>query len=383
VDIVWWHLAIHRAALIREALRAGYRVHVALPPGGDERALQALGAEVHKIDISRKGMEPFQEIAGIGSLLSLYRKVLPDLVHHLTLKPVLYGTIAAAAARVPAVVNAVTGLGYLFDDHGFGFRAARTGGLCAAAPIFRRRNVYFVFQNDQDRLELEGLGLAVRGRTALIPGSGVDVERFAPCPPPDGIPVVVLPARILKSKGVLEFVEAARQLRKAGVVARFALAGAPDPGNPLSIPANCIQEWVREGVVEWAGWVSDMAGLLARSHVVCLPSYREGLPMTLLEALAAGRPIVTTDVAGCRDAVTHGVHGFLVPPRNPSALAEAIRCLIEDPALRTRMGAAGRERAVREFSTQRICRETLALYARVLGENNGRRMCRDFSRSSL
>lgn len=368
VDVVWWHIAIHRATLIRKALAAGYNVHVAVPKGGDEKTVRALGAEVHRIDLSRQGMELFKETISLARLIPLYRKIRPDLVHHLTLKPVFYGTLAAAAARVPAVLNAVTGLGYLFDDHGGGFKIARDSILRTVRPAFRRRNVFFLFQNGADKEEFERIGLCVPERSFLIPGSGVDVERFVPKTPPDGTPSVVFPSRLLRPKGVLDFIEAARRLRESGVVARFVLAGHPDPGNPLSASEREIHEWVREGIVDWAGWVQDMPAFLATSHVVCLPSYREGLSMTILEALAAGRAIVTTDVPGCRDAVTHGVEGLLVPPRDPVALAEALRWLIEDPNLRARMGAAGRERAVREFSSERVCRETLALYERIFAD---------------
>ncbi|MFN3487286.1 MAG: glycosyltransferase, partial [Planctomycetota bacterium] len=231
VDIVSWHVRIHRMALIREAITKGYDVHVALPHAGREPALRALGSSIHKVALSRKGMEPFQEGWSIGELARLYRRLRPRLVHHLTLKPVLYGTLAATAARVPAVLNAVTGLGYLFDDHGPAFRAAREVALRLLRPALRRKNVYFLFQNADDRAEFERRGLAAPERTRLLPGSGVDVERFAPQPPPNGTPAVVLPARLLRPKGVLEFVQAARLLRREGVQARFILAGSPDPGN--------------------------------------------------------------------------------------------------------------------------------------------------------
>lgn len=373
VDSTPRHFLIHRAALARRAAAAGYEIHLAVDPGALERDLAGLGVRVHPIKLSRRGMEPFREARSVAALASLYRRIRPRIVHHLTMKPVLYGTFAATAAGVPAILNAVTGLGYLFDDHGAAFRAARAASIRMARAVFRRGNVFFLFQNARDRGEFVRLGLATLERSLLIPGSGVDVDRFRPKPSPSGTPVVVLPARLLKAKGVVEFVEAARRLRKEGVDARFVLAGEPDPGNPTSLAGSQIRQWVAEGVIEWPGWVKDIPGLLAASHVVCLPSYREGLSMTLLEALAAGRAVVTTDVPGCRDAVTDGVEGLLVPPRDPDALARALRRLIEDPELRARLGAAGRERAVREFSTRRVCDETLALYARLLEETRPRR----------
>lgn len=373
VDSTPRHFLIHRAALARRAAAAGYEIHLAVDPGALERDLAGLGVRVHPIKLSRRGMEPFREARSVAALASLYRRIRPRIVHHMAMKPVLYGTFAATAAGVPAILNAVTGLGYLFDDHGAAFRAARAASIRMARAVFRRGNVFFLFENAWDRGEFVRLGLATLERSLLIPGSGVDVDRFRPKPSPSGTPVVVLPARLLKAKGVVEFVEAARRLRKEGVDARFVLAGEPDPGNPTSLAGSQIRQWVAEGVIEWPGWVKDIPGLLAASHVVCLPSYREGLSMTLLEALAAGRAVVTTDVPGCRDAVTDGVEGLLVPPRDPDALARALRRLIEDPELRARLGAAGRERAVREFSSRRVCDETLALYARLLEETRPRR----------
>lgn len=373
VDSTPRHFFMHRAALARSASAAGYEVHLAVDSGTHAPELAGLGVRVHPIRLSRRGMEPLREARSIAELAGLYRKLRPKIVHHLTVKPVFYGTLAALAARVPAVLNAVTGLGYLFDDHGFAFQTVRDSALLVSRPAFRRKNVFFVFENAADREEFERRGLAVPERTSVIPGSGVDVERFVPKPPPEGLPTVVLPARLLRPKGVFEFIEAARRLRREGVRARFVLAGSPDPGNPLSVSEADARGWVGEGIVEWPGWVRNMPGLLASCHIVCLPSYREGLSMTLLEALAAGRAVVTTDVPGCRDAVTHEVHGLLVPPKDPEALARALRRLIEYPELRARMGAAARERAVREFSARKICDQTLALYARILGETRPRR----------
>jgi glycosyltransferase involved in cell wall biosynthesis len=222
-------------------------------------------------------------------------------------------------------------------------------------------------QNPDDAALVAQLG-APTSRIRRIAGSGVDLEQFRPTPSPEGRTgiVVVLPARLLWDKGVGEFVAAARILVRRGVTARFLLAGEPDPLNPASIPDDQILQWTREGVVESLGWIADMPALLAACDIVCLPSYREGLPKSLIEAAAAGKPIVTTDVPGCREIVHDGDNGLLAPPRNANALADALGRLIGDPALRERMGARSRARAEQEFGLELVIRQTLALYREAL-----------------
>jgi glycosyltransferase involved in cell wall biosynthesis len=205
-----------------------------------------------------------------------------------------------------------------------------------------------------------------RAETILIRGAGVDLDRFSPEPEPEGPPVVVLVARMLWEKGIGVFVEAARMLRDRHSDARFWLVGAPDPGNPGSIPGPQLDAWQEEGVVQWLGHRTDIAEILARSSIVCLPSYREGLPKSLLEALAAGRPIVATDVPGCRETVKDGENGILVAPRDARSLAEALETLIRDKALRSRLGLKSRQLAEAEFGTARVSEATLALYHSML-----------------
>jgi glycosyltransferase involved in cell wall biosynthesis len=214
----------------------------------------------------------------------------------------------------------------------------------------------------QNRDDAEHLGAS---DAVVIPGSGVDLAEYAPAPEPAGIPLVVLPSRMLRDKGVHEFVEAARALKRAGVAARFALVGAPDPENPASIAEAHLNAWAREGAVEWWGWREDMAAVFRESAVVCLPSWREGLPKVLAEAAAAGRPIVTCDVPGCREVVRDGENGFLVPPRRPDALAVALGKLVQDAALRKALGEAGRRRA-QAFSVETVVEQTLKVYRELL-----------------
>jgi glycosyltransferase involved in cell wall biosynthesis len=276
------------------------------------------------------------------------------------MKPVLYGTIAARLTSRPRVINAVAGLGWVSSKDG-GAASRRRAFVRRALGSLLRSGTTIVQNPDDERFLIEAGVPAPRIRR--IAGAGVDLDHFAPAPEPPGDPTIVLAARLLWTKGVGDFVAAARLLRHRGVRARFLLAGSPDPANPASIADAEIASWIASGVVEHLGRVPDMAPVLAKSHIACLPSYYgEGIPKTLIEAAAAGRPIVTTDMPGCREAVTHGENGLLVPPRDPASLAEALATLIDDAALRQRMGAAGRARATRVFGLDRILQQTLDLY---------------------
>jgi glycosyltransferase involved in cell wall biosynthesis len=227
-------------------------------------------------------------------------------------------------------------------------------------------NSRLIVQNPDDLALFTHSGMVQANRVVVIRGSGVDPLRFPAQPEPEGTPLVVLPARMLRDKGVREFVDAARRLREQGVAARFALVGDPDPESPASIAEAQLEQWAAQGVVEYWGWRNDMVEVYRQCHLVCLPSYREGLPKALIEAAACGRAIVTCDVAGCREVVRDGDNGLLVPVRDSAALAAALRRLIEDAGLRSRMGQRSRERAVAEFSLQRVIADTLALYRSCL-----------------
>jgi glycosyltransferase involved in cell wall biosynthesis len=356
----------HRLALAEGARVCGYDVHIATPPGHDVGRLAALDIPHHPIPLSRRGMRPWEETASLAALHALYRRLRPDLVHHVTVKPVLYGSIAARLAGVPAVVNAVPGLGYLFIAEGPAARARRRAVVTAYRLAFRGRT-HVIFQNEDDRKVFVAARVIPHERTAVIRGSGVDLAAFAPSPEPVGPIMIVLPARMLWDKGVGEFVVAARTLGAAGADLRCVLVGDVDPGNPSSIPQARLRDWQAEGVIEWWGHRSDMPAVLAAAHIVCLPSYREGLPKSLLEAAASARPIVATDVTGCRDIVRDGENGFLVPARDAATLAQRLHRLAVEPDLRRRMGRRGREIAEAEFGVQRVVTATLELYRSLVG----------------
>lgn len=353
----------HRLPLALGACAAGYEVHVATRAGDSVERLRELGLRHHALPLSRSGRNPLVELASLWALFSLMRRLRPDVVHLVTIKPVLYGGIAARLARVPGVVAAVSGLGFVFTNTGS--RAALLRGI--VARLYRvalgHPNLRVVFQNSMDRAVLVQLEAVTDTRAVIVPGSGVDLREYLAVAEPPGRPVVVMAVRLLREKGVAEFIEAARQLRSAGVTARFLLAGSPDSGNPSSVTAAELNAWRSEGSVELAGHCSDVAALFAGAHLVVLPSYYgEGLPKVLVEAAACGRAVVTTDSPGCRDAIEPGVTGLLVPPRDATSLAASIRRLLDDTELRRSMGRAGRALAERRYGIDQIVAVHLRLY---------------------
>lgn len=351
----------HRLPLAEAARRAGYDVHVVVPDGPGIETIEARGIPVHRVVFDRGGMNPATDARTVAALAALYRRLRPDLVHHVTVKPVLYGSLVARLLGVPAVVNAVSGLGYLELANAWHARVARTAVRRLYRMAFRRRLLRVIFQNPDDRAAFERAGIVRPEQAVLIPGSGVDLDEFTPHPAPNGRPIVLLPARMLWDKGVGEFVDAARQLRARGCGARFVLVGDTHE-NPAAVRKPQLLAWTREGVVEWWGQRNDMPAVFAQATVVCLPSYREGCPKALLEAAASGRAIVTTDVPGCRDVVSDGEEGLLVPARDASALARALDRLLTDAELRRACGARARRRAEHEFGMDRVIEATLSIY---------------------
>ena len=362
----------YRIEMARAAREAGFDVHIAAPKGKASETLLSEGFRFHNVPMTRSGLHPWKELATIVTLFRLYRKLQPDLVHHLRLKPVLYGGLAAYGARVPAVVGLLTGLGYVFIAETRKANVIRQLVTLSCKVAFRHGNQRIIFQNPDDQFVFVENKILPARQTALIKGSGVDVSVYLPTPERDGVPLAVLASRMLRDKGVGEFVDAARSLRHAGVSARFVLVGETDPGNPTAISAEQLREWADSGVVEWWGHKANMKDVLAQAHIVCLPSLREGVPKVLIEAAACGRAIVTTDAPGCREIVRNGENGLLVPVRDSRALAEALRLLIENAPLRATMGSKGRELVVREFSVERVVQETLGVYRDLLANGSKR-----------
>ncbi|TVQ85327.1 MAG: glycosyltransferase family 1 protein [Chromatiaceae bacterium] len=361
-----WFFSSHYLNRALAARQAGYEVLVVTHLDTEDARLRAAGLVPIHWRVRRKGLNPLTELQAIQQLVQIYRTRRPDLVHQIALKPIVYGSLAARISGLRGILNAPVGMGFVFSSPSLLARALRPLVLLALRALLNPPGSRVVFENSDDRATAIADGLVRERDAVLIRGAGVDIRRFTPAPEPPGRPRVLLIARMLWDKGVGEFVEAARLLRRRGVEADFVLVGRIDQDNRACIDEIQLRAWKSEGVIDWLGHQEDVPGLLAGCHVVALPSYREGLPKSLLEALAAGRPIVTTDVPGCREVVIPGENGLLVRPRDGQALAEALSRLIKDAALRQRFGAASRRLAERNFGTEKVEQATLALYADML-----------------
>lgn len=356
----------HRLPVAIAAREAGFDIDLAALDSGDLEHVRAHGIRFHPLAVDRTGINPLRDAFLFFQLLALIRSLRPMLMHTVTIKPVIYGGIAARLLRVPSLVSAVSGLGSVFieaDRKALMVRSVARGlyGLALAHP-----NSCAIFQNPEDLEQMVNAKMAAPDKTVLIRGSGVDTAMFHPSPEPAGAPVVIMPARLVWYKGVREFVEAARLLRELKVDIRMALVGEPPAHNRASVPKAKISAWAEEGIIEWWGYRSDMPQVYADCHIVCLPSfYGEGVPRALIEAAACARPIVTTDTPGCREVVHDGDNGLLVPPRAPAPLAEALRTLAANPGRRLEMGRHGRKRALAEFSLERVVEATLAVYEQL------------------
>ena len=367
----------HRLPVALKAQCKGYDVHIAAPTDNvwapadySNEELGDLGLTFHAIPISRRGAHPVQELWTLLALWRLYRRLRPEIIHHLTIKPNLYGGVAARILGVPSVVYAITGLGQMFVATKGPLRSLRPLVLWFMRMALGHGYARVIVQNSGDRKFLLDNGVTKPSDTVLIQGSGVDLTLFQPTPESEGEPIVILPSRLIWEKGIQEFVDAARQLRAEGVVARFVLVGNTHPSNPRAVSRERLEKWAEEGVVEWWGRREDMPSVMAESHIVCLPSkYGEGVPKIILEAAAAGRPIVTSDTPGCREVISDGVEGILVPPADSKALAAALRRLIERPRERADMGAAGRERAIKDMDVDQVVARTIEIYRELRSTN--------------
>ncbi|MPZ57877.1 MAG: glycosyltransferase [Rhizobiales bacterium] len=363
-----WYFVLHRLPMARAARDAGFEVHVAARVAKHGEAIAAEGFQLHPLDWRRASMNPVEFLRSIQAVRSLYRAVRPDLVHHVALQPGIVGSIAALGLPI-AVLNATAGVGFAFTSNTLKARIARPLLAFMMRALFNRRRSMVVVENPDDGAALAALGVAAE-RIVRIPGSGVDVERFMPLPEPDGPITVAYAGRLLEDKGLRALIDAQARLAETAHPIRLLLAGEPDPANPTSISASTLDEWRRRPGVELLGHVADVRTVWAAAHIAVLPSRREGLPLSLVEAAACGRPLVATDVPGCREIARADVDAMLVPVDDPPALADAIRQLADDPQRRARYGAAGRRLAETEFSSARVGHEIVALYHRLLGQPN-------------
>ena len=348
-------LVLFRGHLMAAMAKAGHEVIACAPEDKLEIAgkLRALGVVYRPIPLERAGLNPLKDLGFFLRVTRFLRRERPDMLFCYTIKSVIYGSLAARRARIPAVFSMITGLGYAFL--GETFRQKLLGKIAQA--LYRRAladNRAVFFQNPDDRQLFVYLGLVRdKGQTVLVSGSGVDLDHYAEAPLPPGARVFVLIARLLRDKGVVEYAEAARLLKKKYPHIRFRLIG-PFDVNPASLKPKQVQAWQNEGFIEHEGWVSDVRPTIAAAIVFVLPSYREGTPRTVLEAMAMGRPIVTTDVPGCRETVIDGENGFLVPAKNVPALAQAMERFILQPELIAPMGRRSRQIAEAKFNVHKV-----------------------------
>ena len=373
VNVDWFFLS-HRAPIAEEALQQGYDVHLACTVTESRSKLEYLerqGLVLHPIEISRSSLSLTKILYEFLSFVLLFRAVRPNIAHLVTIKPVLLGGIAARLTRVPAIVAAVSGLGFAFSASGFIWKAKRLVIGQLYRLVLTRKNTKVIFQNPNDKERILELGNIPDINTQIIPGSGVDLSEYEASDIPPGRPVVLLATRLLRDKGVLEYLEAARLLKatEIGRSARFVLAGSPDPGNLASLSWEELGTGNPPGLVELWGHQTDMRRVIAAAHIVVLPSYREGLPKVLIEAAACARAVITTDRPGCRDAIEPGVTGLLVPAQDAQALATAISRLLEDPEFCRKLGLAGRSLAETRFDVKHVVAAHMGIY-RTLAERS-------------
>lgn len=362
VNVDWFFLS-HRLPIALEAKRRGYDVTIVAIDTGQGPAIRQHGLHFIPLPTDRKGLNPLKETRIIRLLYRLYKKHKPDVVHHVALKPVIYGSLAARFFPRIRFVNAISGMGYIFAN-----AEKETALRRIVKRVFRiafnNRRLQFIFQNKDDEGLIRALGVVQAPQCHLIAGSGVDLQQFRAVPEPSTEQIrIVFTGRLLRDKGVGELVEAAGILKQEfGNRISVVLVGDVDLQNRASLAEEQVRAWQQAGIIEWPGFREDVYSVLAAAHIVVLPSYREGLPKSLIEACAVGRPIVTTDVPGCRDVVQDGVNGLLVPVKDGPAIAAALKKLIQDPGLRARMGSEGRRIAEEKFSIESVLSKTFAIY---------------------
>ena len=355
----------HRLPIAQQLIEKGYEVHLA-SSGETLPIFDEMGLTFHKIEFSRKGTNPLSELRLIWQLFKLFTSLQPDIVHMITIKPYLYGGIAATMAKVPAVVSAVSGLGVVFITTGFKAKFLRALLFPLYKLAFSHKNQIVIFQNNGDANLLVNWLDIHPSKVRLIRGSGVDLNAYQYSVEPIGKPIVIFVARLLGDKGIREFIDASQIIHSKGIEVDFWVVGDLDGGNPASITKAEMASWKELPNVKVSGFQKNIADLYSKSNIACLPSYREGLPKSLIEAAACGRVVITTDVPGCRDAIEPDKTGILVPIKNAKAIADAIEYLIENPDERIRMGAAGRAFSEKEFGIKKIVAEHLELYRKLL-----------------
>jgi glycosyltransferase involved in cell wall biosynthesis len=357
-----WAFLSHRLPMARAAREAGFEVHVATRVNSEAAAIESERFILHPIPFARGSLSPVATLSTVAALRRVHREVEPVLTHHVALQACVLGMLASLGRPC---VNAFIGLGYSFTSATGKARAVRTAVGSLLRFLINRKNSIALVQNSDDMAALLSLGIG-KNRIALIPGSGVDVNRFTPLAEPIGAPTFGFVGRLLDDKGVRTLVAAHRLLRRRIPDANLLIAGTPDPANPASVTEAEAQSWNDHAGITWLGHVADIAAFWAKVHVAVLPSRREGLPLSLMEAAACGRAMIASNVPGCREIVLHEQTGLLFAVDNAVALADAMERLITDPQLRGRCAAAARERVVQKFAAQIIGQQIVELYRTML-----------------
>lgn len=363
-----WFFMSHRLPIGIEALRKNFQVHIATSITDRQSILESYGFIVHSLHLKRGKSSLFSAITSFWQMLFILWRLKPDIVHLITIKPVLFGGIAARLLGIRNVVVSISGLGYVFTDRGFFASFRRWCIEFLYSQALCQNNLKIIFQNPSDMKTVKAFANISKGSSIMIRGSGVDLKDYSFVPEPQETPIVVMASRLLKDKGVYEFVDAARILKDRNIDVQFRLLGIPDPENPMSVLETEIAAWRKEDIVDCAGFCADISKAYSEANIVALPSYYgEGLPKTLIEASACGRAIITTDMPGCRDAIIPGVTGVLIPPRNALALADAVETMLNNHELRLKMGSAGRSFAEREFDINHVVTVHISIYENLLG----------------
>jgi glycosyltransferase involved in cell wall biosynthesis len=361
-----WYFFSHRLHIAKALKEDGFEVILLTRVHQHREIIENQGIRVIAIDLKRESRNLFQEIRIVFKVAGVYKKEKPHIVHHVAAKPILYGSIAARIASIPLYVNAFAGLGFIFlQKNKFMSILTRAVFILAYRFVFHSKAAYAIFQNPEDKNLFESLRIVNKDRSILIRGAGVNIAHYRFFKEPEGRVTILLGARMLWDKGIGELIQAVKILQKKKIIFHVLLAGIPDPANPNSVEELTLQKWHNQGIVEWIGYQKDMAHVLSRVHIATLPSYREGVPKFLIEAAACGRPIVTTDVPGCREIVHHNKNGILVPVKNSDALAGSLLKLIKDSKLREKMGACGRDMVIKSFSEKIVADKTMTFYKEI------------------
>lgn len=362
-----WSFQSHRLPLALSAIEAGYDVTLITKVNNLEDEIKAKGINVINIDFIRSSKSPLTDLKNVIKLIRIFKEEMPDVIHNVALKTILISSLAALCIKNTVIVNAFTGLGYVFSSNQIQARFIRLFIKPVFQFIMRKRNYWTIFQNPDDMNVFNQLRLIVSERSVLIRGSGVDTKEFPQIRDSNITPVIMLASRMLWDKGIGEFVEAAKRAHGNNLKAKFILVGDVDKDNPMSISVSTLKTWTKEGHVTWEGHSNNMPERLASASIVCLPSYREGLPKVLLEAAAVGRPLIATDVPGCREIVKDGENGLLVKLKDVDTLYSAIETLVNNKKMRSSMGQNSRDLVESELSTEIINTQTIQLYKTARG----------------